>query len=42
MSKQVKSLAWAAVAALALAGGAAAVAQALVAPGPNKVAFPAD
>ncbi len=27
---------------MALAGGVAAVAQALVAPGPNKVAFPAD
>ena len=44
MSKQVKRLAWAASGALALAGGVAAVAQApaLVAPGPNKVAFPAD
>ena len=28
--------------ALALAGGVAEVAQALVAPGPNKVVFPAD
>ena len=44
MSKQVKRLAWAASGALALAGSVAAVAQApaLVAPGPNKVAFPAD
>jgi len=42
MSKQIKALAWAGAGALALAGGVAAVAQALVAPGPNKVAFPAD
>ena len=43
MSKQIKVLAWAGVAAFTLAVGAAAIAQAaLVAPGPNKVAFPAD
>ena len=44
MNKQIKRLSWAAAGALALAGGMAAVAQspALVAPGPNKVAFPAD
>lgn len=46
MSKQTKTLArrvaWAGVGVLALAGGVAAIAQALVAPGPNKVAFPAD
>ena len=44
MRKQVKRLAWSAAGALALVGGVAAVAQApaLVAPGPNKVAFPAD
>jgi len=46
MIKQTKTLArrlaWAGVGAFALAAGVAAVAQALVAPGPNKVAFPAD
>lgn len=44
MSKQIKQLSWIAAGALALVGGVAAVAQApaLVAPGPNKVAFPAD
>ena len=44
MNKPIKRLSWAAAGALALAGGMAAVAQApaLVAPGPNKVAFPAD
>jgi plastocyanin len=46
MKKQIKRLSWAAAGVLALAGGVAAVAQApaglAVAPGPNKVAFPAD
>ena len=44
MNKPIKRLSWAAAGALALAGGVAAVAQApaLVAPGTNKVAFPAD
>ena len=44
MNQQIKRLSWAAAGVLALVGGIAAVAQApaLVAPGPNKVAFPAD
>lgn len=44
MSKQIKALAWAGVGVVALVGGVAAIAQApaVVAPGPNKVAFPAD
>ena len=42
MNKAIRALAWAGVGGLALAGGVAAVAQALVAPGPNKVVFPAD
>ena len=42
MNKKFKALACVGVGTLALAGGVAAVAQALVAPGPNKVAFPVD
>ena len=44
MSKHLKPLAWAGIGVVALVGGVAALAQApaLVAPGPNKVAFPAD
>ena len=42
MNKAIRALAWVGVGGLALAGGVAAVAQALVAPGPNKVVFPAD
>jgi plastocyanin len=44
LNQQIKRLSWAAAGVLALVGGMAAVAQALalVAPGPNKVAFPAD
>jgi plastocyanin len=42
MIKPIKTLAWAGVGAFALAAGVAAVAQALVAPGPNKVVLPAD
>ena len=42
MSNRFKALACVGVGAVALVGGVAAVAQALVAPGPNKVAFPAD
>ena len=44
MSKPIKQVSLAAAGALALAGGMAAVAQApaLVAPGPNKVAYPVD
>ena len=44
MNQQIKRLSWADAGVLALVGGMAAVAQApaLVAPGPNKVAFPAD
>jgi plastocyanin len=44
LNQQIKRLSWAAAGVLALVGGIAAVAQApaLVAPGPNKVAFPAD
>jgi len=44
MNNRIKAWAWGGVGSLALAGGMAAVAQApaLVAPGPNKLAFPAD
>jgi hypothetical protein len=42
MIKQRKTLACAGLGFVALAAGVAAVAQAPVAPGPNKVVFPAD
>ena len=42
MSKHASRWVGMGVAVVALVGGVAAIAQALVAPGPNKVAFPAD